>query len=70
MTALEELVIRDREIRAAQAELKAADKQYLGPIRAKERLAGERANVLWRQVLAEYGPGAAQDAWRAAKGEQ
>lgn len=67
MKALDELVIRDAEIKAAQRALKEADREYLDPIRAKERVAGERANELWVQVLKEYGPGAAQDALREAQ---
>lgn len=70
MTALQELVLCEREIKAAQDALKEADHAILDPIRTRERIAGERANVLWRQVLAEYGPGTAQDALRAALGEQ
>ncbi len=66
-SALEELVAADREIKQAQADFKAAERLHLDPIRARERVAGERANVLWAQVLQQYGSGAAQDALRAAK---
>jgi hypothetical protein len=67
MKALDELIIRDAEIKAAWAERQAAERKYIDPIRAKERKAGERANELWLPVLKEYGPGAAQAALREAQ---
>lgn len=66
MTALEELVIRDRETNQARDDRARAEHEHIDPIRARERVAGERANVLWARVLAELGPGAAQEALRAA----
>lgn len=69
MTNLEKLVAADRELKAAHQKRERTFKAYVAPVDREVREIGERCNVLWVEVLREYGPGFAQDALRAAKGE-
>jgi hypothetical protein len=67
MSALDDLVVMDEQINRLQNDRKTAFKVHVKPIDDEIRRCGEKANVLWRAVLEQYGSGEAQDRLRAAK---
>jgi len=67
MTNVDKLVEADKELTALYQEIKEAKRTYISPIENRLAAVGNRANVLWKAVLDEYGSGHAQTVLRAAK---
>ncbi len=66
-TNIKKLLALDVKLAAKCAEIEAAERAHIRPLNAQLKSIGDEANAVWLRVLADYGPGAAQDALHEAR---